>query len=175
MPLVKEEEVQNTGRTCKLRAKEVADRKQHAKPQPLVPRDNVLVKQWWTNKTTLSYDPEHYTITKIRGTQIIPTKSNRKVISQHKTFFHQLWEAEKCDGHPTPTSKSDIKFSSDSEVEDNNMSNSNRNEEEVNTSGDVQLSNNTDSDIILYTEQMEAPVRPTCNRKTPPWYRDFIW
>ena len=81
MPLVKEEEVQNTDTTGKQKAKEVVDRKQHAKPLPLVPGDKVLVKQQLTNITTLLYNPKHYAITEVRLSQIIATKSNEKMIT----------------------------------------------------------------------------------------------
>ena len=52
-PIIIEEEVQKTDKTHKQGAKEVANRKQNAKPQPLVPGEKALIKQRQTNKTTL--------------------------------------------------------------------------------------------------------------------------
>ena len=52
-PIIIEEEVQKTDKTHKQRAKEVPNRKQNAKPQPLVPGEKALIKQRQKNKTTL--------------------------------------------------------------------------------------------------------------------------
>ena len=82
-PLVKEQEKQNTDKTIKQRPKDLAERKQHAKPIPLVAGEKSAVKQRRKNKTML-YEPKHCTITAVRGSQIVATKSNVKVISQLK-------------------------------------------------------------------------------------------
>ena len=129
-PPVKEKELWNTDWTRKQRSKEVVNRKQHAKPRPLVPGDKVFLKQQPMNKTTPRYDPEYYTYTKVTGLRIIATKDNRKVITQHKVFLKRLWQAEKRDIRPTPTSKLDIKISSGSKEEGDNMSDCEGNEEE---------------------------------------------
>ena len=85
-PLVKEQERQNTDTTIKQRPKDLVERKQHAKPIPLVPGEKAVVKQRRKNKTIL-YEPKHYTITAVRESQIVATKSNGKVITQLKAYL----------------------------------------------------------------------------------------
>lgn len=102
-PLVKMEDVLNTDTKRKQRVKEVADMKQHTKPQPLVLGDKVLLKQQRTNKTTPPHNREHCTITEVRESQIIATNFNGKVITQYKALFKRLQQAEKCDERSTPT------------------------------------------------------------------------
>ena len=126
-PLVKEQEKQNTDTTIKQRPKDLVERKQHAKPIPLVPGEKAVVKQRRKNKTIL-YEPKHYTITAVRESQIVATKSNGKVITQLKAYLKWLGLAEKCDKHLTPTSRSDIELTSDNKVKRDNMFHSSDNE-----------------------------------------------
>jgi len=143
-----------------------------------------LVKQRRQNKTTSPYDPKPCTITEVKGSQIKATKSNRKVITQHKAFFKRLRQPEKrrmCSPISTKwaaeCSPTTTKWADDSEEDDINTSNSEEDnantsnieedddsttnsEEEIRSADKFQHSTDTNSNTVPYMERMEAPTRP---------------